>query len=94
MYEPHPPSQVLPPSDGEGVAAPKYLRAQERRAATIEAVLQLAACTHPSELSTTRIAQHMGVTQGALFKHFPSKEALLEATTKAQVLDELKAAVG
>lgn len=80
MSEPHPPSQVLPPSDGEGVAAPKYLRAQERRAATIEAVLQLAACTHPSELSTTRIAQHMGVTQGALFKHFPSKEALLEAT--------------
>ena len=37
MSEPHPPSQVLPPSDGEGVAAPKYLRAQERRAATIEA---------------------------------------------------------
>lgn len=73
MPEHHPPSHALPPSNGEGAVAPKYLRAQERRAATIEAVLQLAACTHPSELSTTRIAQHMGVTQGALFKHFQQR---------------------
>ena len=29
--------------------------------------------------ATTAIAQHMGVTQGALFKHFPTKDAILEA---------------
>ena len=57
----------------------KYLSADARRAATVDAVLQLAAQQHPSDISTTTIARHMGVTQGALFKHFPSKEAILEA---------------
>ena len=57
----------------------KYLSAEARRAATVEAVIQLAAQTPPSEITTTAIAQHMGVTQGALFKHFPTKEAILEA---------------
>ena len=57
----------------------KFLSAEARRAATVEAVIQLAAQTPPSEITTTAIAQHMGVTQGALFKHFPTKEAILEA---------------
>ena len=57
----------------------KYLPAEERRAATVEAFIDLAAKTNPNEISTTAIAQHMGVTQGALFKHFPTKEAILEA---------------
>lgn len=57
----------------------KYLSAEARRAATVEAVIQLAAQTPPSEITTTAIAKHMGVTQGALFKHFPTKEAILEA---------------
>lgn len=57
----------------------KYLPADERRAATVEAVVELAAHTNPSEISTTAIAKHMGVTQGALFKHFPTKESILEA---------------
>ncbi len=57
----------------------KYLPADERRAATVEAVVQLAAQHNPSEITTTWIARHMGVTQGALFKHFPTKEAILEA---------------
>lgn len=34
---------------------------------------------NPSEITTTAIAQHMGVTQGALFKHFPNKDAILQA---------------
>ncbi len=57
----------------------QYLRADQRRAATIEAVMELAAEQNPSEITTTGIAKHMGVTQGALFKHFPSKEAILQA---------------
>lgn len=57
----------------------EHLPAEERRAATVEAVIALAASHDPGEISTTAIAKHMGVTQGALFKHFPSKDAILEA---------------
>jgi AcrR family transcriptional regulator len=57
----------------------KHLPADERRAVTVEAVVKLAAEQNPSEITTTAIAQHMGVTQGALFKHFPTKDAILQA---------------
>lgn len=58
---------------------PKHLPADERRAATVEAVIELAANQNPSEITTTAIAKHMGLTQGALFKHFPTKDAILES---------------
>lgn len=58
---------------------PKYLPADERRAATVEAVIDLAAEQNPSDITTTAIAQRMGLTQGALFRHFPTKDAILEA---------------
>lgn len=57
----------------------RYLPADQRRAATVAAVVQLAAQHNPSDITTTAIARHMGVTQGSLFKHFPTKEAILEA---------------
>lgn len=57
----------------------KYLSADERRGVTVEAVVDLAAQQNPSDITTTAIAQHMGVTQGALFRHFPSKDAILQA---------------
>jgi AcrR family transcriptional regulator len=57
----------------------KHLSADERRAATVDAVVELAAEQNPSEITTTAIARHMGVTQGALFKHFPTKDAILQA---------------
>lgn len=57
----------------------KNLPADERRAVTVEAVVALAALHNPSEISTTAIAQHMQLTQGALFRHFPNKDAILEA---------------
>lgn len=59
--------------------AREHLSAEERRAATVDAVIALAAGHDPGEISTTAIARHMGVTQGALFKHFPTKDAILEA---------------
>ena len=58
---------------------PKHLPADERRAATVEAVINLAAEQNPSDITTTAIAQRMGPTQGALFRHFPTKDAILEA---------------
>src|SRR5574337_500297 len=58
---------------------PKYLPADERRSATVEAVIELAAQQNPSDITTTAIAQQMGVTQGALFRHFPTKDAILQA---------------
>ena len=57
----------------------KHLPADERRAVTVEAVIELAASQNPGEITTAAIAKHMGLTQGALFRHFPSKEAILQA---------------
>lgn len=57
----------------------KPLPADERRAATVEAVIQLAATQNPSDITTAAIAGHMHLTQGALFRHFPSKDAILQA---------------
>ena len=57
----------------------KRIPAAERRAVTVEAVLELAGDQNPSEITTAAIAQHMNVTQGALFRHFPSKDAIWEA---------------
>lgn len=57
----------------------KALPADERRAATVAAVVQLAATQNPSDITTGAIASHMQLTQGALFRHFPSKDAILQA---------------
>ncbi len=58
---------------------PKHLPADERRAVTVDAVVELAGSVNPSEITTAAIAKHMNVTQGALFRHFPSKEAIWQA---------------
>jgi AcrR family transcriptional regulator len=55
------------------------LPADERRTLTIESVVALAAEGNPSEITTTAIAEHMNLTQGALFRHFPTKDAIWEA---------------
>lgn len=55
------------------------LPAEERRAVTVEAVVELSGEQNPSEITTAAIAKHMNVTQGALFRHFPSKDAIWEA---------------
>lgn len=57
----------------------KYLPAEERRAVTVEAVIELAAQQNPSDITTAAIAKHMNVTQGSLFRHFANKEAILES---------------
>lgn len=57
----------------------KHLPATERRAVTVETVIALAAEQNPSEITTASIAKRMGLTQGAIFRHFPTKDAVLEA---------------
>jgi AcrR family transcriptional regulator len=57
----------------------KNLPAAERRAVTVEAVIELAAEQNPSDITTAAIAKRMGLTQGALFRHFPNKDAILQA---------------
>lgn len=61
---------------------PTYLRASDRRVATVEAVVALAANHNPSEITTTAIAHEMGLTQGAVFRHFPTKDTILQAVMK------------
>jgi AcrR family transcriptional regulator len=61
---------------------PSHLPAAERRAATVESVVALAAKSNPSEITTAAIATQMGLSQGALFKHFATKDAILLAVMK------------
>ncbi|MEN1929410.1 TetR/AcrR family transcriptional regulator [Luteimonas sp. MJ250] len=55
------------------------LSAEERRAITVETVIELAAEQNPSDITTAAIAERMGLTHGALFRHFPTKDAILQA---------------
>lgn len=57
----------------------KNLPADQRRAVTVESVVELAGSQNPSEITTAAIAKHMNLTQGALFRHFPNKEAIWQA---------------
>ena len=57
----------------------KNLPADERRAVTVRAVVDLAAERNPGDITTQAIAQRMRLTQGALFRHFPDKNAIWEA---------------
>ncbi len=52
---------------------------EKRREEAILAVMELAAQDKPDQITTGRIARHMGLSQAALFRHFPSKESVWEA---------------
>ncbi len=49
---------------------------ESRQAEIISTVVALAAERNPADVTTTDIAKAMNVTQGALFRHFPTKEAI------------------
>ena len=57
----------------------KNLPADQRRAVTVEAVIELTAEQNPGDITTAAIAQRMNLTQGALFRHFSSKDAIWQA---------------
>ena len=49
---------------------------ESRQVEIIATVVALAAERNPADVTTTEIAKAMNVTQGALFRHFPTKEAM------------------
>lgn len=53
-----------------------------RREQTIQVVLDLAAGDSPDRITTARISGAMGLSSGALFRHFPDKDALWEAVMR------------
>ncbi|MFZ4802284.1 MAG: TetR/AcrR family transcriptional regulator, partial [Chlorobium sp.] len=57
----------------------RNLPAEQRRAVTVEAVIELAAEKNPASITTAEIAGRMQLTQGALFRHFPTKDALWQS---------------
>lgn len=57
----------------------KRLPAAERQHSIVAAVLDLSAELGPANVTTQAIADRVGVTQGALFRHFPDKEAIWAA---------------
>jgi len=66
-----------------------------RQAAIIAAVLELTAERSPALITTNDIALTMGLSQGAIFKHFPTKEAIWLAVmewTQEQLLTALESA--
>lgn len=70
----------------------KKLSAGDRKNATIETVIDLAGQQNPSEITTAAIAKHMGVTQGALFRHYATKEDIWQAVMEwvaVRLLDRL-----
>ncbi len=52
------------------------LPTEERQAEIVTAALELARETSPALITTSDIAAGVGVSQGALFKHFPTKDAI------------------
>jgi AcrR family transcriptional regulator len=66
-----------------------------RRASLVAAALTLAAEGSPAEVTTAQLAQAIGVTQGAVFRHFESKQAIWLAVidfAHHALLDRLHAA--
>ncbi|MDD2919154.1 TetR/AcrR family transcriptional regulator [Rhodoferax sp.] len=55
--------------------APKQ-RTEVRQASLVDAALLLAAQRSPADITTADLAQTVGITQGAVFRHFASKEAI------------------
>lgn len=53
--------------------------AEERRLEVVAAVLDLARTHGPDGITTQAIAERIGVTHGALFRHFPDKNAMWAA---------------
>ena len=66
-----------------------------RQASLVLAALRLAAQRSPADITTTDLARAVGITQGAVFKHFASKDAIwlaaMDWVTQA-LMDQLDAA--
>jgi TetR/AcrR family transcriptional regulator len=73
------------------------LPTEERQAEIVAAALTLAREVSPALITTSDLAAAVGVTQGAVFKHFPTKDAIWLAAmgwVREQLLSALEAAAG
>lgn len=52
------------------------LSSEVRQANIVQILLTLTACNSPADITTVDIAKAIGLTQGAVFRHFPTKEAI------------------
>lgn len=52
------------------------LAADERRAASVQALIKLARAADPRQITTAAVAAEIGVSHAALFRHYPDKAAL------------------
>ena len=71
------------------------LSSETRQAEIVAAVLQLAAERSPALITTGDIAKAVSLTQGAVFRHFPSKDAIWLAVidwVESNLLDSLESA--
>jgi TetR/AcrR family transcriptional regulator len=70
-------------------------RTEVRQASLVDAALQLAAHRSPADITTGELAQAVGITQGAVFRHFANKEAIWLAAldwTTSTLMDRLQTA--
>ncbi len=68
---------------------------EARQSSLIRAALALAAERSPADVTTAQLAQAIGITQGAVFRHFESKEAIWLAVlddTSGRLLTRLNTA--
>ncbi len=79
------------PQEERAARAParRRLPAARRQLDIVQAVLALAAERDPAAITTVAIAERVGVTHGALFRHFADKEAIWAA-----VFDWVSGALG
>lgn len=66
-----------------------------RQTELVAAALALAAERSPAEVTTAALAQVVGISQGAVFRHFPSKEAIWRSVmdrVQTELLARLQAA--
>lgn len=71
------------------------LSTETRQAEIVTTVLRLAATRSPAEITTGEIAAALNLTQGAVFKHFPTKAAIWVAVldwVEGNLLPALEAA--
>lgn len=60
-------------------ASKQRLDSKTRQAEIVDAVLDLAREENPEAITTQTMAARIGLTQGALFRHFPNKESVWRA---------------
>jgi AcrR family transcriptional regulator len=62
----------------------QHLPAEERRRRTIDTAIALLAERGPRGCTTAALAEAAGVSEAAIFKHFPSLQALFDAALQTQ----------